>query len=273
MGEDEARQDEEEFHPQIAARRQKIERPEIAVVMALAEMEHHHHQRRKGPRAGQGANFRSGVCSSRRRVPCRESSARDAPLSCARIQIAWALGGRDRMAENLLVASAIGPGDRRRSSRWPGRCRRTGAPFRFRMVAAALAAADGDRAAAAEIAARPRCAVLGLNAVVTALSHGHHGGHQLSSSAMWRRRRRPSPSPIPRNLTSLAFGVLPLVIVISALSALLWYWRILPLIVGGMAFVLRRDLGPGRRDGAGLGRHRLFGHYRGAAADPALSVS
>ena len=46
-------------------------------------------------------------------------------------------------------------------------------------------------------------------------------------------------------MTSFAFGVLPLVIVISALSALLWYWRILPIIVGGIAFVLRRTLGLG----------------------------
>ena len=63
--------------------------------------------------------------------------------------------------------------------------------------------------------------------------------------------RRLSPSPIRAALTSFAFGVLPLVIVISALSALLWYWRMLPLIVGGIAFVLRRTLGPGRGDGAG----------------------
>jgi len=49
----------------------------------------------------------------------------------------------------------------------------------------------------------------------------------------------------PAAMTSFAFGVLPLVIVISALSALLWYWRVLPIIVGGIAFVLRRTLGLG----------------------------
>jgi concentrative nucleoside transporter, CNT family len=44
------------------------------------------------------------------------------------------------------------------------------------------------------------------------------------------------------NMASFAFGVLPLVIVISALSALLWYWRILPIVINAIAFVLRKLL-------------------------------
>ncbi len=63
----------------------------------------------------------------------------------------------------------------------------------------------------------------------------------------------------PRALTSFAFGVLPLVIVISALSALLWYWRILPLIVGGIAFVLRRALGLGGATALASGATVFFG--------------
>jgi CNT family concentrative nucleoside transporter len=43
----------------------------------------------------------------------------------------------------------------------------------------------------------------------------------------------------------LAFRSLPLIIVISALTALLTYWRILPLIVRGFSFVLTRTLGVG----------------------------
>jgi CNT family concentrative nucleoside transporter len=43
----------------------------------------------------------------------------------------------------------------------------------------------------------------------------------------------------------LAFQALPLVLVISALSALLFYWRILPAIVRGFAWALRRTLGIG----------------------------
>jgi CNT family concentrative nucleoside transporter len=43
----------------------------------------------------------------------------------------------------------------------------------------------------------------------------------------------------------LAFRALPIVLVISALSALLFHWRILPWVVRGFAAVLRRTLGLG----------------------------
>lgn len=41
----------------------------------------------------------------------------------------------------------------------------------------------------------------------------------------------------------IAFQILPLVIVFSALAALLWHWGVLRWIVNGLAFVLRRSLG------------------------------
>lgn len=43
----------------------------------------------------------------------------------------------------------------------------------------------------------------------------------------------------------LAFRALPLVLVMSALSALLFHWRILPLLVRGFSWVLERSLGIG----------------------------
>jgi CNT family concentrative nucleoside transporter len=43
----------------------------------------------------------------------------------------------------------------------------------------------------------------------------------------------------------LAFRALPMLIVVSALSALLFYWRILPLVVKAFAWVLERTLGLG----------------------------
>jgi CNT family concentrative nucleoside transporter len=55
----------------------------------------------------------------------------------------------------------------------------------------------------------------------------------------------------PTAMTSFAFQVLPLVIVISALAALLWHWRILPLIVGGFAWALRKTMGIGGAVGLG----------------------
>ncbi len=57
--------------------------------------------------------------------------------------------------------------------------------------------------------------------------------------------------PLPFEATApgaafiLAFRALPLILVVSALSALLTYWRVLPLVVRGFAFLLRRGLGVG----------------------------
>src|SRR4030088_3284982 len=43
----------------------------------------------------------------------------------------------------------------------------------------------------------------------------------------------------------LAFQALPVVLVMSVLTTLLFYWRILPPVVGGMAWLLERTLGVG----------------------------
>jgi CNT family concentrative nucleoside transporter len=55
----------------------------------------------------------------------------------------------------------------------------------------------------------------------------------------------------PGGLVSFAFGILPLVIVISALSALLWHWRILQVVVRALAFVLRKLMNVGGAVGLG----------------------
>lgn len=49
----------------------------------------------------------------------------------------------------------------------------------------------------------------------------------------------------PRTLTSFAFQILPLILVISALAAVLWHWRVLPVIVRAFAWVLGKTLGIG----------------------------
>ncbi|NDA42323.1 MAG: hypothetical protein EBX78_01730 [Gammaproteobacteria bacterium] len=47
----------------------------------------------------------------------------------------------------------------------------------------------------------------------------------------------------PNAAVTFAFQVLPLVIVMSALSALLWYWRILPIVIRGISWIFERALG------------------------------
>ena len=71
----------------------------------------------------------------------------------------------------------------------------------------------------------------------------------------------PAPFAVsdPKAVTSFAFQILPLIIVISALAALLWHWRILPVIVRGFAWVLGRVLGIGGAVGLGSAATVFFG--------------
>ncbi len=57
----------------------------------------------------------------------------------------------------------------------------------------------------------------------------------------------PAPFPVTDTgaLFILAFRALPIVLVMSALSALLFYWRILPAIVHALSWLLRRSMGVG----------------------------
>jgi len=55
----------------------------------------------------------------------------------------------------------------------------------------------------------------------------------------------------PAGMVSFAFGILPLVIVISALSALLWHWRFLQIVVRALAFALRKLMNIGGAVGLG----------------------
>ena len=57
-----------------------------------------------------------------------------------------------------------------------------------------------------------------------------------------------------------AFRALPLVLVISALATLLFYWGVLQRIVQGFAWVLRRSVGIGGPLGLGAAVHIFVGH-------------
>ena len=58
----------------------------------------------------------------------------------------------------------------------------------------------------------------------------------------------------PSKTFVLAFKALPLVIVISALSALLFYWRVMPWVVKQLARLLTRSMGIGGALGLGAAR-------------------
>ncbi len=63
----------------------------------------------------------------------------------------------------------------------------------------------------------------------------------------------------PQNAFVFAFRALPLILVVSALSALLFHWRILPAVVRGFAWVLRRTLGIGGALGLGAAANIFVG--------------
>lgn len=61
----------------------------------------------------------------------------------------------------------------------------------------------------------------------------------------------PFPEPKPGSSFILAFQALPLVIVIGALTSLLFYWRVLPWVVRGFSWVLKKSMGIGGALGVG----------------------
>lgn len=101
-----------------------------------------------------------------------------------------------------------------------------------------------------------------LNSVVGALTQATGAG---TSFIFGYLGGGPAPFTIshPANMINLAFGILPLVMVISALSAILWHWRVLPAIVHGMAVVLKRTLGLGGAVGLGAAATVFLGNIEG----------
>ncbi len=75
-----------------------------------------------------------------------------------------------------------------------------------------------------------------------------------------------APGPLPfevvnpnAQMTILAFQVLPLVVVVSALSALLWHWRILQVVIRLFALALQKTLGIGGAAGLGTAANLYMG--------------
>jgi concentrative nucleoside transporter, CNT family len=57
----------------------------------------------------------------------------------------------------------------------------------------------------------------------------------------------------------LAFRGLPLVLVISAITSLFFYWRIIPMVVNGFAWILKRVMGIGGVEGLGAAANVFIG--------------
>jgi CNT family concentrative nucleoside transporter len=95
-----------------------------------------------------------------------------------------------------------------------------------------------------------RAALLSLNTVVDALMAATKAGTSFVFGYIGGAAPPFAVTSVGA-LSSFAFQVLPLVIVISALAALLWHWRILPVIVNAFAWALRKIMGVGGAIGLG----------------------
>ena len=100
------------------------------------------------------------------------------------------------------------------------------AAFSWRLVGASLALQIGLALLLLEVPPA-RSALYSLNQVVDALSSATQAGTSFVFGFVGGGAP-PFEVTKAQNLGSLAFQALPLVLVISALSALLWHWRVLP---------------------------------------------
>jgi CNT family concentrative nucleoside transporter len=99
---------------------------------------------------------------------------------------------------------------------------------------------------------------VGLNRVVLALEESTQAGSRTVFGYL-----AGGPQPFPESSAGLsyilAFRGLPLILVMSALSSLLFYWKVLPWVVRAVSWLLRRTMGLGGAEGVGVGANIFVG--------------
>ncbi len=103
-----------------------------------------------------------------------------------------------------------------------------------------------------------RQGILALNGVVTALTDATQAGTSFVFGYVGGGKP-PFEVTDPANAYSLAFQALPLVLVISALSALLWYWRVLDWVTKGFSALLQKSMQLGGAVGLATAANALLG--------------
>ncbi len=101
-------------------------------------------------------------------------------------------------------------------------------------------------------------AFLKLNGIVLALEKATGDGTTMVFSYLGGGPL-PFEEPFPGAAFILAFKALPIVLVISALSALLFYWRIIPAVVKCFSFLLNKTLNTGGVEGIGVSANIFVG--------------
>ncbi|MGE4553761.1 MAG: NupC/NupG family nucleoside CNT transporter [Desulfovibrionaceae bacterium] len=96
-----------------------------------------------------------------------------------------------------------------------------------------------------------RSALLGLNGLVLALDKATQAGTSFVFGYLGGAEL-PFAVSGPGSTFVFAMRSLPIILVMSALSALLFYWRIIPLIVRGFSLLMQRTMGLGGALGVGV---------------------
>ena len=132
----------------------------------------------------------------------------------------------------------------------------------WRLAGAGLAVQFGLAGLALHVPA-VREAVQAVNGVILALDAATKAGTSLVFGYLGGGPL-PFAESYPGAAFVLAFQALPLVLVISALSAVLWHWGVLPRIIRALAWGLRRSLGIGGAVGFGAAANVLVGMIEAA---------
>jgi CNT family concentrative nucleoside transporter len=128
---------------------------------------------------------------------------------------------------------------------------------RLRVVAVGLAVQLGLAVALLKLPGSQQV-FLALNQGVLALQSATQAGTEFVFGYLGGGKP-PFEVTNPQATYILAFRALPLVLVVSALSSLLFYWRVLPWLIRGVAVALRRSLGIGGALGTGAAANVFVG--------------
>ena len=187
-------------------------------------------------------------------VPPPDAPPQPAPTSPFSVSWPALVGIRGTHAE-----PAIGLGRRRARSPSPGRSARTAARCRCRRIGIGLAVTLV--LAALFLKVPPITARLRLG---QPRDRRHRRGeprrHRRSCSAISAAAPLPFELKFPGNEFVLAFNALPIVLLMSVLTTLLFYWGILPPIMKGFAFALNRTMGVGGAVGLSTAANIFVGH-------------